>query len=303
MLLPFATLAFGHVLAALTIFAAFLLVRSRGMGSAAAAGAVIGLGVLVEYPVALAALGLLVYLAITGRRRVLPFLAGGLPFAVTLALYHGAAFGHPLHTSYRYANAIRADFEGIGVTWPDLSDLVAVIIGERGLLLLTPLVILGLVGLAYGQVSVPTLRRRESWLCLALFVAFVLLPTVWLDEAAGPTGGFAPGPRFVVPALPLLVGGVASTYVRLPRTTTLIGLLSIFVMGLATVTDPLAPIGTATPAITYWIELALEGDFRPNILVSLLGPVGLALHTASIVGLAWLLHRVSRDARSRSALA
>src|SRR5207302_3183266 len=105
LLVVFATVLYGHVLAALFGFAAYLLAtgppRARRL---AAAGALVGAAVLVEYPLALLAGGLaLLVLARARVRGLVAFVLGVVPPAIVLLGYQWLAFHSPLRTSYRYS--------------------------------------------------------------------------------------------------------------------------------------------------------------------------------------------------------
>ena len=74
----------------------------------------------------------------------------GLPPLAALLAYNAAAFGSPLHLSYRYeappfSEQQHHGFFGIGV--PTLHGLEEVLIGDRGLLLFSPVLVLAAVGL------------------------------------------------------------------------------------------------------------------------------------------------------------
>src|SRR4029453_6748794 len=89
LVLPFATLFFAHVLAAMLGFAAFwLLLRDRqspgGTIWVAAAGVLAGLAVLVEFPLGIVAVGLAAY---AGRDRLAPYAAGAVAWVLPLAAF------------------------------------------------------------------------------------------------------------------------------------------------------------------------------------------------------------------------
>src|SRR5262249_52460126 len=95
-LFAYGLLLFSHALVA----GVLLYLRDRG---GLAAGALIGIAVMSEYPIAIAASVLVVGLAVTKQwKRLALVLAGGAPFAVALALYQRAAFGSVLASPYTY---------------------------------------------------------------------------------------------------------------------------------------------------------------------------------------------------------
>ena len=185
----------------------------------ALAGFFAGTAVLFQYATALIALVVFAYCAWRFRRRALWFLAGALPPALALGAYDWAAFGSPFHVSYSYvANAYTEEqhhgFFGIGV--PTLGGLKDVLVGTRGLLFFSPVVIAGAVGLwLLWRRGV----RAEALVAAVVFVLFVLLNAGYFLVY----GGGTPGPRFLAPALPFLALGFPCAIARWPRPTFVLG--------------------------------------------------------------------------------
>jgi hypothetical protein len=149
MLLPFGTVLFGHVLAGLLGLVAYVLLTASDRPDPrrlAGAGAVAGAAVCVEYTAGIIALALAVAAAVAWRQRALWVIAGGVGPALLLGAYHTLAFGGPLRTGYRYSVEFgRYHAEGlVGARLPEPGMLLAVLLGERGLLVLAPLVAVGL---------------------------------------------------------------------------------------------------------------------------------------------------------------
>jgi hypothetical protein len=288
MLLPFGTVFFGHEMAALLGFSAYLLARSESPRRIAVAGLVASVAVAVEYPMGIVALALLVYVAVRSRPLALFFVAGAVPVAVALLAYHAAAFGNPLHTPYRYAFALQEGFSGIGASWPDPSDIVVSLVGERGMFVMTPVVLAASAGFfVLRDVSLP---RSERWLLVSVVAGLSLVPSMWVDEAAGPTGGWSPGPRFATPAMPFLAMPLFAALRRRPWWVSAAGTVSIGAMVLATITDPLAPHdGVSGAAIGHWLSSAADTAFRYNLLVDGFGTLGLLLQGAVLGALGWRL--------------
>ena len=170
---------------------------------------------LFQYATGLIALALLGYCAWRHRRRALWFLAGAVPPAVALGAYDWAAFGSPFHLSYRYvANAYTESqhhgFFGIGV--PTLGGLKDVLVGSRGLLYFSPVLVAAAVGLwLLWQRG----ARSEAVLASTVVVLFLLLNAGYFLVY----GGGTPGPRFFAPALPFLALGLPCALSRWPRPT------------------------------------------------------------------------------------
>lgn len=292
MLLPFSTLGFGHVLAGfLGLLAVDLLDRSEGRSALLnAAGAAAGLAVLVEYPMVIVAL----VVVVTAWRRhgtgaAVRVVIGGLPLAAVLLGYHHVAFGNPFHTPYRYAQVFEGEFPGVGVRPPDPVDLVRTLLGERGLWTLTPVSLIALRGF-HTRRLLNLHDASQRAIAATVLVGFLLVPAMWVDDLAGTWGGFSPGPRFVVPALPFLAWPLARTIARLPRLSALAATISVAMMTIATAFDPLPPDSSFSdnPAVVHWGGRIRDLDVRPNAFADAFGPVGYLGHL-TIVAIALVL--------------
>jgi hypothetical protein len=198
----------------------------------ALAGLFAGTAVLFQYATGLITLALLVYCAWRHRRRALWFIAGAVPPALALGAYDWAAFGSPFHLSYRYvANAYTESqhhgFFGIGV--PTLGGLKDVLVGTRGLLYFSPVLVAAAVGL--------WLLWRRGIRAEALLAGVVVVLFVFLNAGYFLVyGGGTPGPRFFGPALPFLALGLPCVLARRPRPT----LVLAFVSAVLTTVDALS---------------------------------------------------------------
>ncbi len=219
LILPYATLFFGHVLAAAALFAAFALLSPFGAQPAASSwkriigsGTLAGFAVLTEFPAVLAVVALAAYLfARVSRgwraRALLLFAAGTAPGLALLATYNAVAFGSPFRTGYAFeafppfAWAMSFGFAGVDI--PSISVLIAMLFGRsRGLFYVAPVLALGLLGLV--RAFLRRELRLEAALCLVVVCAFFLFSAgyfMWW-------GGDAFGPRHVIPALPFLCFGL-----------------------------------------------------------------------------------------------
>jgi hypothetical protein len=132
------------------------------------------------------------------------------PLLVLLA-YQQAAFGSPWRPGYALVS--RPDFaEGMshglmGVQAPRLGVLGALLLGRaRGLLYLSPVLLLGFVGLGIRlrEVWRAPAARAETLAAIAIVLYFLLMNAgyyMWY-------GGSALGPRHLIPALPFLCLGI-----------------------------------------------------------------------------------------------
>ena len=270
---PFATMYFGHAASASFLFCSFyLLWRAKDTPSSrwrpTAAGLLAGAAVLVEYSALLGAAVLVVYAALSQpalpRRRpvlelrgALLMLAGAAVPAAALFAYNWMSFGGPLSLSYDHL-APGAFAEGmgrgiLGVTWPRLDQLRELLFGPRGLLFLAPWFALAPAGLlALRQERL----RAEIVLCTVIVVLFLAFNAGYYL----PFGGWTPGPRFLLPALPFaaVLVAVAPSVLR-PLITTLMT-VSVAMFIVVTATMPNAPELYRKPLPDLWIPRALDGD-------------------------------------------
>ena len=214
---PLAPTFFEHDAAAFFAFVGFLFAWRGGerRGTLVPAGLALGIATLFQYDAAIVGAAVVVYAAVGVRRRVGWLLLGAVPPAVARGAYDWAAFGAPFHLSYRYvanryAGQQRGGFFGIGV--PSLTDLRDTLFADRGLFLLSPVLLAAVAGL--------WLMARRGYRREAFLAGFVTLVFVWLDAGYFlPYGGNSPGPRFLVPALPFLALGIPYALARACRLT------------------------------------------------------------------------------------
>lgn len=220
---PLAPTLFEHDAAALWAILGFLLAwRQSRPVPLVLAGLSLGIGVLFSYSVGSIVAVVTAYVAVRERRRVGWLLLGGVPALLALGAYDWAAFGSPFHLSYRYvgnrySEQQHAGFFGIGL--PTLSGLRETLVGDRGLLLLSPVL------LAAGAGLVAMWRcgfRGEAAVAAAVVVLFFLANASYFL----PYGGNSPGPRFATPALPFLALGLPFALARFPRSTLALAVVS-----------------------------------------------------------------------------
>lgn len=284
MLLPFGSVLFAHVLAALLVFGCYLLARAPGASPArlALAGFTGGAAVLTEYTGAIVVAVVGILAVVRHRGRAAWFVAGGVPAAALLALYNTAAWGGPLRFSYRFSGSFGAvHATGLfGAGLPTAATLSEVTVGERGLLTLTPIVLAAVVGaVALARRRGPS--REAGVLGLVVFGLYVLLQAGWVN----PTGGASPGPRYVVPSLPFLAFGAAEAFRRRPRLTAFAAGIGVVAMLLATFTNPLAQ-PTEDWALGHWVWRTYNDRIADTLLTMRWGDATILLQLAVAAALA-----------------
>jgi hypothetical protein len=277
---PLAPTLFEHDAAGAFAIASFAFAwLGRRTWVIALAGLAAGAAVLFQYATALIALALFVYCVWRYRRRALWFLAGMMPPAVALGAYDWAAFGSPFHLSYRYVANEYAErqhhgFFGIGV--PTLGGLKDVLVGTRGLLYFSPVLVAAAVGLWLLWRHGP---RPEALLAAVVVTLFVLLDAGYFLVY----GGGTPGPRFLAPALPFLALGLPSVLARWPRPT----LVLAFASAVLTTVDALS-WGVRPPDDASWfpnrneISRTIWGWVVPDRNVGALAVLVCALAAVSV---------------------
>jgi len=281
---PYATLFYGHQLAAALLVLAFgLLMRARwrgatpGVGRLVAVGALLGAAVTVEYPAALAVAAIALYAAAFVRPwHRLGWLAAGavLPLA-GLAAYHTAAFGSPLTLPYAFStDAPRRQGPLLGWGVPRARVLYAVLLSRyRGLFYSAPWLLFALPG-AIRLWRTPRLRP-EAAVALAIPMMYVLLNAGLNDWH----GGWGTGPRHLVPALPflalaaggLLVGRNPSRAERMAY-----GLAVAFSAGL------MLAATSVQPEVPRWIGRPFEEHLLPAFVQGRLALNTLPIHTGTV---------------------
>jgi hypothetical protein len=262
----FSQMLFSHVFTAFLSFAAFwLMLREReGPPSAmllALAGLAMGYAFSSEYPTFFAALVLGGFLlsrrdSLTPRgvlRRGGAYVAGGLVGIIPLLLYNHYAFRSWTHLAYSDVPRQQKGFFGIGA--PSLRVLSTLLLDSRGLLTLSPVLIMGAIGtvMLYRRGS-----RAEALTIGGICVCFMGYNSGYYL----PFGGGSVGPRFMITLLPFLAFPIALALKRFPGPTIALAAISITTMVIATITHPL--VGYENETVT-WMRFLSQGFFQPTI--------------------------------------
>ena len=266
MVLPLSTLLFSHVFAACLGFAAFALMLRERDGPPRPlllllAGVAMGYSVACEYPLFFA--GAVLGLYLLSRRdslsvrgvatRAGAYIAGGLVGVVPLLLYNHYAFHSWTHLAY--ADVPRQHKGFFGIEAPSLKVLGTLLFDSRGLLTLSPVLLMS----AYGLVLLYRRGRRAEALSIAAICA------CYLGYNSGyylPFGGGFMGPRFLTTTLPFLSLPLALAFKRLPAPTVALAAVSVATTVIATITHPLVGYENET---VVWGRLLRQASFQPTI--------------------------------------
>lgn len=318
-LLVYASLFFGHALAAAAVAVAFFVVaagdgrpqRRHGL----VAGAALGLGGLTDTPVFVLAAGVALYAwlrcaplpgagqgirawDVVGRLRATWPIWGGLAAGVVLQLgYNQWVLGHPLRFTYQFKGdqQLKAimDTGFLGFRPPQADALVGLLLSaRRGLFYHAPWLAAAAVALGWRASSpqVPAGQRLDALAALVLAGGYALFVSGFADWPAGDCAG----PRHLLPIVPLLGWGLAIALEAPLKWWLRAGLWAA--LGLAVLlhvptvaTFPYHFAQLERPVLELGVPLVFQQAFSPSIgqWLGLSGMVSFILFLAVIVGL-WL---------------
>ena len=241
-LFPFATLFFDHNLTAMLLLSAFASARSD---KPFAAGAWSGVAAVTNYLSAIPGVMFGLYCLLKeerpNRRSAVLFTLGVLPSLVVLLTYNAVALGSPftLNTSFQNPafKEIAPAFLGMFTAPSWFAAVVITVTPWRGIFWLSPVLLMSLVVMAvWWRAGV---LRAERWIIGGVALFFFGINTCF----NGFHGGFAAGPRYLIPAIPFLCIPLVPAFVRWRWQVAALGMVSIGQNSLLTFTDALNPLG------------------------------------------------------------
>jgi len=269
-LFPYGTLLQGHAPAAAWLLGFFAaLFPGRGtptkrrmlLAGFAASGALA-----TEYLTG-PAIGILAFVAVVKHRalgrRLLPLVGwailGALPGLVLLGSYHALAFGNPFDIGYRHValpffqEKMSAGFLGVGP--PDLAVAGKLLFGSyRGLFFTCPVLAFAVWG--WIEWCRDRERRLEAIAAFGVFAFYLVLNAGYSSWH----GGWAIGPRHLVPAIPLLGLGIAPLLPR-ARIVAGVGVYSVALMLAVTVVQPEVPEDIRHPVHAHALPHFLRAEY------------------------------------------
>lgn len=306
-LAPYAANFYSHALVAALLVGAWALIERthespvRQSWRLIPAGALLGLAVISEYPAALIAalLGLYALWRI-GLRAALWIALGALPPLVLLIGYDLIAFGTPLPIGYAHSALWQEQHHSgfMSLTYPRLAAMWGLLGGAyRGLFARAPWLLLALPG------AVLWWRGGRTRAPLAVAVAAAV--SLWLLYSASRMwwGGFAAGPRYLVPAVPFaaipavwLVDRVWSRAFSRRVVIGIVAISAVLVWAEALAGQQFPPDTLANPWLGWTLPAWSHGDVARNLGMAL-GMPGAWSVLPLILGMAILLIVVSHGDR------
>jgi hypothetical protein len=279
-------------------------------------GLLLGYSVITEYPAALIAAILFVYtfyrLYSQGRAAsILYVILTGSLCAAALMLYNTYVFGGPLNLGYSHSTLWTAQHDTgfMSLTLPHWDALWGMSFGLfRGLFILSPWLLLFVPGLYLWWRSAQV--RCALWISVASIVSM----TIFNASSIMWWGGFAVGPRYILPALPFMAFAAAFAFVHWQDqrwfrrlAVLLLACSALFVWGLSLADQAFPPDNLYNPLVDYALPNWLQGNIARNVgtLLGLKGQSSLLPLLLIIVvtgGLLFWLARKSQGPSQRQVL-
>jgi hypothetical protein len=286
-LFAYGLLIFSHALVAAALWSAwyFLYEERRDL----LAGALLGIAVSAEYPMAVPALMLIAPL-LRDWRRALRIIAGGAPFALALAAYHTAAFGSPFANPYRFSKL--AEYQQLatgglfGIHLPSPVGLFKLLLDPTyGLLVFSPVLVMGVMGLMGRMEPMEPMGKAGRWMLIVVPAAILLI------YAGYPYwhGGWNVGPRYLVPVIPFLVAPLLFRNGTVAEMV--LGGAGALAVVLTTLVFPFVPEAFAWPWMSLAAPLLGEGLVAPNLVHWIARPLALLVPFAIVVAASCLVFR------------
>ncbi|HJQ41259.1 MAG TPA: hypothetical protein VKB93_29315 [Thermoanaerobaculia bacterium] len=259
---PYSTVLFAHVPSALFLLLAFVWLDERPF----LAGVCAGIASLCFYVCIPAALTLVGAAALSGtataegsgrHMKALRFILGGIPFAILLGWYHYVCFGSPFRHSVEGSKNFTQEGLLFGVLRkPSTEALWGLTFSEyRGLFFLSPILLLAFVG------AVVMIRKRVMLKELAAIAAIFIIFLMVNASFNGWEGGFAFGPRYLLPAIPLLAIPMLFAW---RNALLVVTLLSVAIQFVATAVNVTPDGGIRHPLREYLVPAFVRGELGAN---------------------------------------
>lgn len=264
----YSTTFYCHQPAAFCSFFSFLLLlhlrknNNKKSYYALLAGFFAGTAVLMEPSSIITLIALFVYVTWCKENRnyLHLFLLGCIPPGIVQGFYNLVCFGHPLASSYSFANDVvmwKPDGSLFGIPSP-MRFLKLFFSPYRGLFISSPIFLMTLPGMFF-------FLKDRKWRVEALFCTVVALSFVVLIASFHAWhGGSAIGPRYLLPAFPFAGVSIAFALKRYPKLVTTLGILSFIINLSVTAVGNEIPRSETNPLKEVILKHVLNGQVSIN---------------------------------------
>jgi hypothetical protein len=308
---PYSNVLYQHQLSAFGAFVGFYLLwrviyENASLRWLWLVGVLFSLTVISEYPL-VPVLGILFLWAVymlPNRLQLYRVVLGAVPLGLIFAAYNYAIFQTPLPAGYEYST----NWQGVhqtgflSLTFPNPQTLIGLTVSPfRGLFFLSPVLVLGFIGLWLLWKQFP--KYRSATAAMTLSIAFMFL---YNSSSVMWWGGNTVGPRYLAPMSPFLALPIVCVLkVWLPRRVTAIltiilitlSFLNVWIQTIAGQAFPPEALEKGVlmrnPLFEYSLPLLQQGNIARNygIIAGLSGYLSLIPLLAAVLGIYWLLPR------------
>ncbi len=303
--LPYSIMFYGHQIASVLVFSSFYLIFKNQKRLTHEhlffAGLMMGMATIIEFSVAIISFLMFFYVLKTldSREHVSFFIIGVIPPLILLFTYNFMCFGSPLVSGYShlvFQDSVQFQSQGfLGISLPDPLACFNILFSPyRGLFFFSPFLLLCIPGFYHFYRN--HRLRKEFWLFFLSVVGFI----AWNSAYSVWWGGWAPGPRHLVPVIPFMMVTIM-LYSRefdvwRERAALALGGLSVLMISAVTVTDPNLPEKTFHPLFQHTLPRVVTGELGINFgsLLGLPGWFSLIPLIAILAVISWLLVKENR---------
>ena len=188
------------------------------------------------------------------------FLLGCVPPGIVQCAYNSICFGHPLASSYNYANdVVMWKVEGRLFGVPSPKRILQLLFSPyRGLFVSSPILLMSLTGIVFSFKAKRC--RAEVMLCSGAALLFLL----FIGSFYAWHGGSAIGPRYLLPVFPFIFFLTVFSFRHYPATVTVLGIISLLVNFAVTLVGNEIPRTVGNPLRDVIWRNLLEGGVSIN---------------------------------------